>query len=344
MKISSPTNFHHLVHVDKEFNWSFDSTTSFESLFKIVEQIGRGGFGSVYKLLHIPSNKLMAGKSVNPESLSKSARESLIKEIEILKTVTTPFTIQYYGNIIYDNSPMILMEYCEKGSLRDIIDYHNLTLTEDQISFVLYDLLQAILILHKKYKILHRDIKSGNLLLTSTGNVKVTDFGVSRQFDEKKGENTISKIGTPYWMAPEVCAGQSYSYPADVWSIGCTAIELAEGAPPYCELEPMAAMIQIYSNGFPGFRDPKFFSNQFKDFILKCFNKDPTKRETISGLLEHRFIQKVNTLNREHIMGPLIKLETNFERLLNGDYSTESIANTETLNLISIARNTIHQK
>jgi len=343
MKISAPSSFQHLIHVDRDLNWSFDPSVSAETLFRVDKQIGKGGFGSVYKLIHVPSQKVIAGKSINPDTLVGTAKESLLREIEILKTVLTPFTIQYYGNITYNNAPMILMEYCDRGSLRDLIDYRNAVLTEEQIAFVLYDLLQGVLILHKKYKILHRDIKAGNILLLSDGHIRVTDFGISRQFDDKKGESTISTIGTPYWMAPEVCQGMKYSYPADVWSIGCTAVELGEGAPPYCDLEPIQAMYAISTNGYPGFRDPAMFTKPFRNFVRMCCQTDPKKRPKIEELLGHEFIKSVQNYDRATVMGPLINTRINFDKLLQGEFDSESDSTSNVTTWISQARSTLHK-
>ena len=329
MKISKPMEIQHTVHVDKDLRWSFDKSIPPEKIFQIIKEIGRGGYGSVYEVLHVPSNTILAGKAVNPDIISKQARDSLLREIEILKTISSPFTIQYYGNIILNSYPMILMEYCDRGSLRDLIDYRNLTFSEEQISIILNDILLGISILHKKYNILHRDIKAANILLNSKGNFRLTDFGVSRQFDPNKTIFTISKIGTPYWMAPEVIEGKKYSYPADIWSIGCTAIELSEGAPPYCELQPSPAMIQISVNGFPGFRDEKRFSNEFKDFINLCFKFNPKDRPNLDILLKHPFIINSKNLNRENILKPLIDTKIDFQKLLNEDLNSDNITTND---------------
>jgi len=341
MKISSPLECQHVAHVDKDLKWTFDRSVAPENIFKIIREIGRGGFGSVYEVLHIPSQTILAGKAVNPEILNKQAGESLLREIEIMKSIVSPFTIQYYGNIIFNNSPMILMEYCDRGSLRDMIDFRNLTLTEEQISIVMRDILIGLEILHDKYSILHRDIKAANILMNSKGGFRVTDFGVSRQFRSKKDMFTVSKIGTPYWMAPEVIDCVKYSFPADIWSVGCTAVELGEGAPPYCELQPSPAMVNISQKGFPGFRDEKRFSKEFKDFVRSCCQKSPADRATIPQLLNHPFIKAAESLNREEVLKPLIDTKIDFQALL--DFDDQSTSDEEGVkSWILTAKKTLH--
>lgn len=294
-----------LQQLCEDMNWELDPLARTEDIFEIVEEIGKGGFGSVYKVRHRQSGLCLAGKTINPDVLTGSASESIVREIELIKKITTAYTIQFYGNIIYNDEPMLLMEYCDRGSLRDILDFRGKTLTEQQAAFVIADLLTAVHILHTKYKILHRDIKAGNILLNSSGQIKVTDFGLSTEFSNGKF-NTFTPMGTPYWMAPEVINGKPYSFPADVWSIAATAIELIEGGPPYYELEPTKAMLKIARSGFPGFRNPKAMSKEFKDFISHTMSRDPNNRCTIPQLLEHPWIQQITKLDRTITLAPIV--------------------------------------
>ncbi|EAX89323.1 STE family protein kinase [Trichomonas vaginalis G3] len=339
MKISKPVAVTHNLHVDRDMKWTFDPSVKPEDNFQIIREIGRGGFGAVYEMLHTQSGYRLAGKVVNEESMSSSAKQSLLKEIDLLKKINSPYTVQYFGNIIFNKQQMILMEYCDRGSFRDMIDYRNLCLTEKQAAIVIKDVLSGILILHTKHKVLHRDIKAANILLMSDGGIRLTDFGISRDFSGGT-LNTMSSIGTPYWMAPEVINSQPYSYPADIWSIGATTIELVEGAPPYCELEPTKAMMNIAAHGFPGFRAPRAVTKEFKDFIAHTMSKDPKNRCTIPQLLKHPWIQQVDTLNRVEVMKPLTSTIIDLKALkeMIGAPSTD-----EGTRIITTARNTLRR-
>jgi serine/threonine protein kinase len=311
------TNFQHVLHVDTDLKWEFDPSVKAEDVFETVKEIGKGGFGAVLLLRHTPSGMLLAGKVVNPDVMTKTARDSLFYEIGLMKKIVSPYTIKYYGSITYHGSPMVLMEYCDRGSIRDLIDYRNVCLTEKQASIVIHDLLSALQILHSKYHILHRDIKAANILLNSKQQIRITDFGVSREFSNKSKMVTVSITGTPYWMAPEVINGTPYSFPADIWSVGATAVELIEGAPPYCELEPTKAMIKIAKNGFPGFRAPKAISKEFKDFISHCMSRDPEKRCGIAQLLKHPWITQSETLDRSEVLRPWTDTEIDHAKLMD---------------------------
>lgn len=337
--MSSHTTTRRLSNILSE-GMDIDPNAKPEDIFEIVKEIGKGGFGAVYLMKHIQSGMLLAGKAINAEVFTGPARESIIKETDLLRKISTPYTIQYFGNITYKDSPMILMEYCDRGSLRDIMDYNTQQLTEPQAALVVRDLLNGANVLHTKFKILHRDIKAANILVTSNGEIKITDFGVSREFSNDKF-STSTPIGTPYWMAPEVICGLQYSSPADVWSIGATAVELVEGAPPYCELEPNKAMLKISRNGFPGFRSPKTISKEFKDFIAHTMSRDPLKRCTINQLLHHPWIKQCESLNRDEVLKPIIETRVDMKVIFDKIGSKE--ATTPQEQWINTARNTLRK-
>jgi len=317
VEITSPKDFKHLVHIDRNFNWTFDESLDTSTIFKKVRAIGQGGFGSVCEMLHIPSNTKLAGKIISPDAMNRATKEALKKEIDLLRTILTPYTVRYYGSITFENSLMILMEFCDHGSLRDVIDFRNLVLDENQISIIMHDVLLSLTFLHDKYHILHRDIKAANILINSNCDVRVTDFGVSRKFDIEKTLATTSIIGTPYWMAPEVINGKKYSFPADIWSLGFTAVELAEGAPPYCEFPPTRAMIEIVTRGFPGFRNGAKFSQEFVDFVKQCTQLSPQQRPTATELLKHPFITRSNQLDRKLILKSLVSEPIDFQKVMS---------------------------
>ena len=295
---------------------TFDTTTDPKE-FRIEKEIGVGGFGKVYHLTHVPTGLQLAGKMINPKLLTEDAKKSLMHEINLMKQFDSPYTIQYYGTINYDGHLMILMDFCDLGSIRDLMDYRDEVLTEEQIAFVLRDTLAALDLFHTKHQMIHRDIKAGNILFNSKCEVKITDFGVSRQFDENaKTMSTTSVLGTPFWMAPEVIQGEKSSFPCDIWSVGATAIEMAEGGPPYCEFPAPQAMLEISTNGFIGFRNNGYFSEAFADFVFKCMDKDPKRRPTARDLLSHPFIEQTKRLDRREVFGDLPMTTIDFAKLL----------------------------
>ena len=283
--------------------------------FEAVQLLGCGGFGQVFEIVHTPTNKHYAGKLIS--DIDEQSMKDINKEVEIMKVIDSPNAVKFYGIIKFPKSNphyMIIMDYCDRGSIRDIMDYNDIILNEDQISFVLHDLLCALSALHTKYKIIHRDIKAANILMSSDYSIKITDFGVSRKLENTV--HTISSIGTPYWMAPEVVLSEKYSFPVDIWSVGATAIELAEGAPPYFEFPPTRAMNEIVGNGFPGFRNNSQISAELKDFIYKCMAYKSEARPTADQLLTHPFIRKCEKLNRKDVFEDILKMKINFTDLV----------------------------
>lgn len=181
------------------------------------------------------------------------------------------------------------MEYCGAGSVSDIMRLRKKTLTEDEISTILSDTLKGLEYLHLRRKI-HRDIKAGNILLNSEGHAKLADFGVAGQLtDTMAKRNTV--IGTPFWMAPEVIEEIGYDCVADIWSLGITALEMAEGKPPYGDIHPMRAIFMIPTKPPPSFREIDRWSPEFVDFVSLCLVKNPEERATASSLLHHDFIK-----------------------------------------------------
>ena len=180
------------------------------------------------------------------------------------------------------------MEYCGGGSASDIMRLRRKTLNEDEIATILRDTLQGLVYLHARRKI-HRDIKAGNILLNCEGHAKLADFGVAGQLtDTMAKRNTV--IGTPFWMAPEVIQEIGYDCLADIWSLGITALEMAEGKPPYGDIHPMRAIFMIPTKPPPSFRDLDRWSPEIIDFVSRCLVKNPEHRATAAQLLQHEFI------------------------------------------------------
>lgn len=258
-----------------------------EEVFDILHKLGEGSYGSVFKAIHKESGVVVAIKLVPVES----DLHEIIKEISIMQQCDSPYVVRYYGSYFKQCDLWICMEYCGAGSVSDIMRLRKKTLSEDEISTILSDTLKGLEYLHRRRKI-HRDIKAGNILLNSEGHAKLADFGVAGQLtDTMAKRNTV--IGTPFWMAPEVIEEVGYDCVADIWSLGITALEMAEGKPPYGDIHPMRAIFMIPQKPPPSFREPDRWSTEFIDFVSVCLVKNPENRAGSSDLLKHEFIKNV---------------------------------------------------
>ena len=276
-----------------------------EEMFQLLEKLGEGSYGSVHKGLHISSGTIVAIKIVQ----INNEIQSLKKEISILKECRHPNIVGYIGSYIKKGNLWLIMEYCSAGSVADLIKVTKKTLDEVQIASVCQAALRGLEYLHDTKKI-HRDIKAGNVLLDHKGVAKLADFGVSAQL-----ANTLSKkdtvIGTPYWMSPEVISRSLYNKKTDIWSLGITAIEMAEGEPPYSHIHPVRAMFVIQKNPARSLTEPHKWSNEFNDFVKKCLTIDPKQRPTAKELLIHSFIRRARgpTLLSELVASSMESLE-----------------------------------
>ncbi|XP_076870200.1 serine/threonine-protein kinase 4-like [Brachyhypopomus gauderio] len=256
-----------------------------EEVFDVLEKLGEGSYGSVFKAHFKETGEIVAIKQVPVES----DLQEIIKEISIMQQCNSPHVVKYYGSYFKNSDLWIVMEYCAAGSVSDIIRQRNKTLVEDEIAAIVQSTLKGLEYLHFMRKI-HRDIKAGNILLNSEGQAKLADFGVAGQLtDTMAKRNTV--IGTPFWMAPEVIQEIGYNCVADIWSLGITAIEMAEGKPPYADIHPMRAIFMIPTNPPPTFRNPDQWSEPFRDFVSQCLVKNPESRATATQLLQHPFIK-----------------------------------------------------
>lgn len=261
-----------------------------EEIFEILEVIGQGSFGVVCTCEEIKTHQLYAIKFIE---ISEDDT-SLQKEIDILKEVEHKHIVNYFGCYVKEGALMIVMEYCAGGSLMDIMKVRKLTLNERQIGAVCYHTLRALKYLHR-VKILHRDIKAANILVTEDGVGKLADFGVSARLTTT-AQRQQSIVGSPYWMAPEVIAAPKgdagYSYSADIWSLGISAIEMAEGHPPYYDMLPLRVIFVIPSKPPPTLKKPEEFSQRFTEFLTACLVKDAEARQNATQLLKHSFIKR----------------------------------------------------
>ena len=259
-----------------------------EEVFELLDLLGEGSYGSVYKALHKPSKEIVAIKIVP----TTGELDPIKREIQILKECKSDYIVKYYGSYFHSSNLWLIMEYCAIGSILDLMQITQKPLNEYQIASILCLALKGIEYLHKNKKI-HRDIKAGNILLDHKGNIKLADFGVSAELlNTFAVKDTV--IGTPFWMSPEVISKSKYNKKTDIWSLGITAIEMAEGEPPYSNIHPIKAMFVIKNNPPQGLTEPAKWSAEFNDFVKKCLTLDPKKRPSAGDLIKHVFLERMN--------------------------------------------------
>lgn len=264
-------------------------------IWQTIGELGDGAFGKVYKARNIETGDLAAAKVI--ETKTEEELEDYIVEIEILATCNHKHIVKLLDAFYFEYKLWIMIEFCAGGAVDAVMLDLDKGLTEPQIKVVCRQMFEALHYLHNM-KIIHRDLKAGNILLTLGGDIKLADFGVSAK-NMKTLQKRDSFIGTPYWMAPEVVMCETmkdtpYDYKADIWSAGITLIELAQVEPPHHALNPMRVLLKIAKADPPSLDNPSKWSHEFKDFLKLALDKNPETRPTALQLLEHPFVSSVS--------------------------------------------------
>ncbi|KAF7946748.1 hypothetical protein EAE96_009733 [Botrytis aclada] len=270
--------------------------------YRLGECLGKGAFGSVYKAFNWGTGEAVAVKQIKLGDLPKSELRMIEAEIDLLKNLHHDNIVKYLGFVKSSDCLNIILEYCENGSLHSICKSYG-KFPENLVGVYMGQILLGLQYLHDQ-GVIHRDIKGANILTTKDGKVKLADFGVSTS-TLAGADKEAQVVGTPYWMAPEIIQLSGATPASDIWSLGCTVIELLEGKPPYHKLAPMPALFAIVNDDHPPL--PEGVSPAARDFLIQCFQKDPNLRVSARKLLKHAWI-----VGSRRTDAPIAKPPTNF--------------------------------
>ncbi|KAL9166868.1 hypothetical protein ABFS82_05G059100 [Erythranthe guttata] len=267
---------------------AFHKSKTLDNKYMLGDEIGKGAYGRVYKGLDLENGDFVAIKQVSLENIAQEDLNTIMQEIDLLKNLNHKNIVKYLGSLKTKTHLHIILEYVENGSLANIIKPNKFgPFPESLVAVYIAQVLEGLVYLHEQ-GVIHRDIKGANILTTKEGLVKLADFGVATKLTEAD-VNTHSVVGTPYWMAPEVIEMSGVCAASDIWSVGCTVIELLTCVPPYYDLQPMPALFRIVQDEHPPI--PDSLSPSITDFLRQCFKKDARQRPDAKTLLSHPWIQ-----------------------------------------------------
>ncbi|KAG6581545.1 MAP3K epsilon protein kinase 1-like [Cucurbita moschata] len=267
---------------------AFHKSKTLDNKYMLGDEIGKGAYGRVYKGLDLENGDFVAIKQVSLENIAQEDLNIIMQEIDLLKNLNHKNIVKYLGSLKTKTHLHIILEYVENGSLANIIKPNKFgPFPESLVAVYISQVLEGLVYLHEQ-GVIHRDIKGANILTTKEGLVKLADFGVATKLTEAD-VNTHSVVGTPYWMAPEVIEMSGVCAASDIWSVGCTVIELLTCVPPYYDLQPMPALFRIVQDKHPPI--PDSLSPDITDFLRQCFKKDARQRPDAKTLLSHPWIQ-----------------------------------------------------
>jgi len=274
--------------------------------YQLGEKLGKGAFGAVYKGLNVRSGQFVAVKRLRRQNLDEDA---LMTEVNTLKNLNHPNIVRYIGLLKTTNHLNMILEYVEGGSLSQVLSSYGF-FPESLAAIYLEQVLIGLRYLHSQ-SVIHRDIKGGNLLITKNGRVKVADFGIAlvAQSEKDSGARDFAKgddgnftlvAGSPFWMAPEVIEMNVPTAACDIWSVGCTLIELLTGFPPYFDMVALSAVFKMVQDEHPPLPDD--ISPELESFLLRCFARDPTQRPSAHDLLADPWIRKFSRRDADEVL------------------------------------------
>lgn len=266
-------------------------------LYRNLVKIGQGASGGVFTAVSTTNGQFVAIKQMNLEQQPK--KDLIVNEILVMKESKHKNIVNFIDSFLWKGDLWVIMEYMDGGSLTDVVTAN--LMTEAQIAAICKETVEGLAHLHSK-GVIHRDIKSDNVLLGTHGEIKLTDFGFCAQINEGQQKRT-TMVGTPYWMAPEVVTRKEYGPKVDIWSLGIMAIEMIEGEPPYLNENPLRALYLIATNGTPKIQNPGQLSPEFQDFLSQCLSVDVDQRPDTTQLATHKFLKKADPLSS---LAPLI--------------------------------------
>lgn len=271
---------------------------------KKIKKVGQGASGSVYVAKTLGRGKQQKVAIKQMDLAQQPRKELIVNEILVMKESQHPNIVNFLDSYLRGSGELwVVMEYMEGGALTDVID--NNRLEEDQIAAICLETCKGLNHLHTQ-NIIHRDIKSDNVLLDAQGHVKITDFGFCAKLTEQKSKRA-TMVGTPYWMAPEVVKQKQYGEKVDIWSLGIMAIEMIENEPPYLDEEPLKALYLIATNGTPRLKNPEGISRELTQFLAVCLCVQVSARSSATELLECDFFKSACGLGQ---LAPLLKFKT----------------------------------
>eukprot|EP01126_Amoeba_proteus_P049663 TRINITY_DN5820_c0_g1_i14.p1 TRINITY_DN5820_c0_g1~~TRINITY_DN5820_c0_g1_i14.p1 ORF type:complete len:606 (-),score=131.54 TRINITY_DN5820_c0_g1_i14:396-2213(-) len=285
--------------------WQLATHANPKERYKLEDCIGEGSSSCVFLAVDM---KHKTGRKLAIKRLAMSHHNlpALAAEIYMMKTMKHPNIVYYKNSYIHDNRLWIVMEFMDSGSLTDLLNFHESNpMNELQIRYVVWNVLKGLDFIHGMH-VIHRDIKSDNILLNQKGAVKIGDFGFSAQLTTSRRKRTTAN-GTAYWMAPEVIQGKEYDTSADIWSLGILLMEMTEGIPPYMDLPELQALIQISKYGVPALQNPENWSKDLISFLSSCVMFKPSKRPSTKDLISHNLICSAATDTNMFRLVPLIE-------------------------------------
>jgi len=261
--------------------------------YRILKEVGRGAYGCVYSALNVNQGSTVAIKQIPLTRLSEEMTAEMMAEVKLLEALENKHIVSYLDSIWSKKYLNIIMEFVDNGSLCEMSrKFPDNQMPEKLVAIYIKQVLQGLVFLHGQ-GVIHRDLKGANLLLNAKGEVKLADFGVAAAAKKLQGQQVSNVVGTPYWMAPEVIEMREQTTACDIWSVGCTTLELLTGFPPYYKMNPMTAMWHIVQDKHPPI--DILASELCKEFLLYCFHKNTQQRPTAHWLLNnHNWIKRHN--------------------------------------------------